>query len=386
MNIRRILRFLAAALIVALGLAQPAGAQTGFPNRPITVVVPFPAGGNLDVFTRIQAERLKKELGVPVNVIDIPGGGTIPAVMKVLGDKANGYTLLRWAAPTFVTNPLLRHVPYDPIKDFIPLCQDSTNSNVIYVGKDSRYKSLKDLVAAAKQKQLIVAVNTIGAPTHLSVMQFASLFDIKLKVLTVGTNPKAVAAAIGGQADFGIGQLGEMSQFADRARALAILDKRQDYFDKFLPGVPTVAEVFPGKEAGSWINAGYAVKAGTPKEVVDRLEAALEAALHNEAAEKAIAKFTVPQWVGGVEATRAVIKGGLNLYGPVVDRTRSEAIGSGVWPRAGRGRGAEREKIREARGCQQAVRCCARGRSGGSDLDRNRIQNGGKPRVFHARF
>ncbi len=319
MKLVTLLKFLVAAMIVALGAANVAQAQDNYPSKPITVVVPFPAGGNLDVFTRIQADLLKKELGVPVNVVNIPGGGTIPAVMKVLGDPADGYTMLRWAAPTFVTNPLLRDVPFDPLKDFIPLIQDSTNSNVIYVGKDSPYKSLEDLVNAAKDKELIVAVNTIGAPTHLSVMQFASLFGIKLKVLTVGTNPKAVTAAIGGQADFGIAQLGEMSQFADQARALAILDKRQDHFEKFLPGVPTVAEVYPGKNAGSWINAGYAVKTGTPQAIVDKLETALENALHNQAAEDAIAKFTVPQWVGGVDQTRAVIKEGLDLYGPVVD-------------------------------------------------------------------
>lgn len=153
----------AAAALAVLGLGVGA-ATAEWPEKPIDYVVSFAAGGNADIIARMNAEVLSNSLGVPVNVINKPGGAHIPATMSVLEAPADGYTLFNWSPPSFMIVPLTREVPYDPLEDFIPLYAGISASNALYVRSDSPYQTFEEFIEAAKAEKLSIGVNNLGAP------------------------------------------------------------------------------------------------------------------------------------------------------------------------------------------------------------------------------
>lgn len=315
---------LTAALLsftVAIGLCPAtAQAQDDYPNKPITIVVSFKAGGNADINARLNAEALSTELGVPVNVVNKPGGAHIPATMSVLEAPADGYTLFQWLPPSFMVVPLTRAVPYSPTEDFIPLFADQTASNALYVRADSPYTTFEEFIEGARANRLTIGVNNLGAPPNLSAVQLASEFGIEFKTLALKTVPATMTGLIGGQVDVGVGQIASVHQFGDRVRALIILDNaRQPFFEKDLPGVRTVGEAFPGKEAGTWVHGGLAVKAGTSQAIVDKLVSASDKAINNPAYVAKVPATITYRWIGGPQAVLERIREGIALYSPILD-------------------------------------------------------------------
>lgn len=316
----RTLRNMTLGAFALAALALPVQAQDDWPTKPITLVVSFPAGGNADIISRLNADGLSRELGVPVNVVNIPGGAMIPAVMNVKEAPADGHTILRWTAPSFVIGPLVRNTPYEPLADFVPLFSDETIANALYVAADSDIQTFDDFLAKASAEKLTMGVNNIGAPPHLSAVQLSQEFDLEFNVLTMKTVPASLLGLVGGQVDVAVGQVGSFKKMGDEIRPIAILDNnRQDYFESDLPGVQTIGELAEGKNASTWISGGLAVRAGTPQEIIDKLIAASEAALttpeHIESS-SAVAPY---HWIVGVEDTSAWIQSGIDLYSPLLD-------------------------------------------------------------------
>lgn len=312
------LKSLAAIAAVTLGLgAAPALAE--YPEKPITLVVSFAAGGNADVVARLGAEAVSAELGVPVKVVNKPGGAHIPATMSVLEAPADGYTLFNWSPPSFMIVPLTRAVPYDPIADFVPLFAGISASNALYVRADSPYTTFEEFLEGAKETKLTMGVNNLGAPPNLSAVQMASEFGLEFKTIALKTVPATMTGLIGGQVDVAVGQVASIKQFGDAVRPLIILDNsRQDYMEADLPGVRTVGEAFPGKQAGVWVHGGFAVKAGTPPEVVDRLLEATKV-LGSEEFISSLPAAVGYNWVHGPDDVSALIQSGRDLYSPILD-------------------------------------------------------------------
>ena len=146
-----------ALLAVSATFASSAIATDDYPNKPITYVVSFAAGGNADIVARMNAEALSKQLGVPVNVVNKPGGAHIPATMSVVEAPADGYTLFNWSPPSFMVVPLTRDVPYSPLDDFEPLFAGISASNALYVRADSPYTTFEEFLEGAKAKKLSFA-------------------------------------------------------------------------------------------------------------------------------------------------------------------------------------------------------------------------------------
>ena len=312
------LKILAATAIAALGLSAGA-ALAEYPEKPINVVVSFAAGGNADIVARLNADALSAALGVPVNVINKPGGAHIPATMSVLEAPADGYTLFNWSPPSFMVVPLTRKVPYDPMEDFIPLFAGISASNALYVRADSPIQTFEDFLEAAKAEKLSMGVNNLGAPPNLSAVQLASEFGLEFKTIALKTVPATLTGLIGGQVDVAVGQVASIHQFGDEIRPLIILDNnRQPFFEKDLPGVRTVGEAAPGKEAGVWVHGGFAVKAGTPQEIVDKLLAATES-INTDAVLSKLPKSVGWNWVHGPDDVRALHQTGVDLYSPILD-------------------------------------------------------------------
>ncbi len=314
----KIWKTIAIAFLAVIFLGS-GSALAAYPDKPITLVVPFAAGGNADILARLNAEALGNVLGVPVKVVNKPGGAHIPAAMTVLKAPADGYTLFRWSPPSFLLVPLTRKVPYKPLEDFIPLLADVGTSTVLYVRKDSPYKNFKDFIKGARAKKLAIGVNNIGAPPNLSAVQLASEFGLKFKTVVLRTVPKSLVGLIGGQVDAAVGQIASINAYKNEIRPLVILDNnRKGFFAKDLPGIPTVGEAFPGKKAGVWIKGGLAVKAGTPKAIVDKLLAATDKAYNNKKFAARVPKSITLQWIHGTEAVKKSIKGGIALYSPIL--------------------------------------------------------------------
>lgn len=309
---------IAAAGIAALGLSAGA-ALAEWPEKPITYVVSFAAGGNADIVARMNAEVLSEELGVPVNVVNKPGGAHIPATMSVVEAPADGYTVFNWSPPSFMVVPLTRDVPYDPLSDFIPLYAGIAASNALYVRADSPYQTFEEFIEGARANKLSMGVNNLGAPPNLSAVQLAQEFGLEFKTVALKTVPATLAGLIGGQVDAAVGQVASIHAYGDEIRPLIILDNdRKSYFEKDLPGVRTVGEAFPGKNAGTWVHGGLAVKAGTPQEIVDKLLAA-SVPMGSEEFISRVPKSVSYDWVHGVDETRALILQGVQLYAPLLD-------------------------------------------------------------------
>ncbi len=309
---------LAATGVAVLGLSASA-ALAEWPEKPITYVVSFGAGGNADIVARMNAEVLSEALGVPVNVVNKPGGAHIPATMSVLEAPADGYTVFNWSPPSFMVVPLTRETPYEPLEDFIPLYAGISASNALYVRSDSPYTTFEEFVEGARTTKLTMGVNNLGAPPNLSAVQLASEFGLEFKTVALKTVPATLAGLIGGQVDVAVGQVASIHAYGDEIRPLIILDNnRKPYYEKDLPGVRTVGEAFPGKEAGTWVHGGLAVKAGTPQEIVDRLLAASES-LGSEEFISRVPKAVSYDWTHGVDETTALIQSGIDLYSPLLD-------------------------------------------------------------------
>lgn len=312
------IRLAVAALAVLLMSAGAAVAA--WPEKPITVVVSFAAGGNADIMARIQAEELSKQLGVPVNVINLPGGAHIPATMSVLEEPANGYTIFNWSPPSFMVVPLTRETPYEPLEDFIPLFAGISASNALYVRSDSPYTTFEEFIEGARATKLKMGVNNLGAPPNLSAVQLAQQFDLEFTTIALKTVPASLNGLVAGEVDVAVGQVASLNAFGDKIRPLIILDNtRKDFYAKDLPGVRTVGEAFPGKEAGAWVHGGFAVKAGTPDDIVEKLLDATEKAYDNDAFRAKIPSAISWYWVHGVDDTTDLIQSGVDLYSPILD-------------------------------------------------------------------
>lgn len=309
---------LAAAGIAALSLTSGA-ALAEWPEKPITYVVSFGAGGNADIVARMNADALSEALGVPVNVVNKPGGAHIPATMSVVEAPADGYTVFNWSPPSFMVVPLTRDTPYTPLEDFTPLYAGISASNALYVAADSPYTTFEEFIEGAKANKLSMGVNNLGAPPNLSAVQMASEFELEFRTVALKTVPATLAGLVGGQVDVAVGQVASIHAYNGEIRPLIILDNnRKPYYEVDLPGVRTVGEAFPGKNAGTWVHGGLAVKAGTPQEIIDKLLAASEF-MGSDNFMARIPKAVSYDWTHGVEETTALIQSGIDLYSPLLD-------------------------------------------------------------------
>ena len=314
---RTFVNLAAAASLIATAL--PAVAADDWPSKPLTVVVTFGAGGNADLQTRLEAKYLEPILGQPIKVVNVPGGGHVPGVMSFLKEPADGYTFMRFSPPSTVIAPLVRNAPYDPLADFAPAWMNTQGSTVLYVTKDSPFNTLDEFMAAAKEKDMIMGVNNIGAPPHLSAVNLGKQFDAQFKILAFKTIPASITGLVGGQADAAIGQTTHVRMFPDELRPLVILDKRKDYFEEHLPGIATLEELHPGMTAGNWLKSGWTAKTGTDPAILEKLTAAGRQVFENPEFQKEFAGLSTLVPVYGTDEVLADIKGGLDFYRPLLD-------------------------------------------------------------------
>jgi tripartite-type tricarboxylate transporter receptor subunit TctC len=268
---------LAWAFVVAL--IACANAQD-YPTRPVTLIVPYSAGGGNDVMARIVAERMSRTLGQQIVIENKGGAGGSIATRQVAKAAPDGYTLGLGGTGTLAINPTLYHnVGYDPRKDFVPVGLIATSALVVLVNPQVDAKTIPELIALAKRDpgKLNYASAGVGSGIHLGAELFAYMAGIKLTHVPYKGSAPALTDLIGGHVSIYFSSLPPaISLVKDgKVRALAVTGpKRAASF----PDLPTVAEAaLPGYEAV--LHYGIVAPAGTPRAVVDKLNAALRAAL-----------------------------------------------------------------------------------------------------------
>jgi tripartite-type tricarboxylate transporter receptor subunit TctC len=269
----------AAAFIAALLAAGSAQAQD-YPTRPITLVVPYAAGGGNDVMARIVAEKMSRTLGQQIVIENKGGAGGSIATRQVAKAAPDGYTLGIGGTGTLGINPTLYHnVGYDPRKDFAPVGLIATSALVVLVNPAVQATSIAELIALAKREpgRLNYASAGVGSGIHLGAELFATMAGIKLTHVPYKGSSPALTDLIGGHVSIYFSSLPPAIALVKegKVRALGVTgSKRSDIF----PDLPTVAEAaLPGYEAV--LHYGIVAPAGTPRPIIEKLNAALKAAL-----------------------------------------------------------------------------------------------------------
>ena len=254
-------------------LAVPAFGQS-YPNQPLRLIVPFPPGGVTDVMARTVAVRLAEELGQPVVVDNRAGASGIVGAEGAAHAAPDGYTLLMGNISTLAINSAtFAKLPYDPVKSFAPVSMVAIQPLLIVVHPTLPAKTLAELVSLAKAKPDTLAYGTAGSSIHLAVEQFSTIAGIRMNHIPYKGSAPAITDLVGGQIQVLFDPFSTVypQVGAGKARALAVTTERRS---SVAPEIPTVAESgYPGFDVSSW--QGIVVPAGTPKEIVDRLNRTL---------------------------------------------------------------------------------------------------------------
>ncbi|WP_434615687.1 Bug family tripartite tricarboxylate transporter substrate binding protein [Azospirillum sp. B2RO_4] len=267
--------------IVALSLGT-APALADYPEKPIHLVVPFSPGGGTDLVARTLALVMTKQLGQPVVVDNKPGAGTVIGTDYVAKSDPDGYTAVVSTLAHVVNPALMPKLPYSTEKDFAPVVLVARSPNILVVRPDSPYKSVKDIVAAAKADpgKLTFASNGVGTSAHLAGELLKSLSHTEMTHVPYRGAGPAINDLLGGRIDFYFGTAGAVGGFvtSHKLRALAVTSKERS---PAFPEIPTVAESgVPDFQLDGWYALN--VPARTPPEIIARLNEAVTKAAHTK--------------------------------------------------------------------------------------------------------
>ncbi len=305
--------------LLAAATATAASAET-FPDRSITMIVPFAAGGSTDVVARIVAQKMSEDLGQQVIVQNVAGAGGNLGAGNVARAAPDGYTILMGTVATHALNPLiLKSTPYDAEKDFSPISLLVVVPNVLVVNPELPAKNVEELVALLKADpdKYSYASSGNGTPLHLSGELFKSMAGVDMQHIPYKGAGPALNDVIGNQVPIMFDNLPSSSSHikAGTLRALAVTTaKRAPSF----PDIPTIAESgIPGYETYTW-NALFA-PANTPADVVARLNISANKALGDPAVAERMKEFSATIVGSTPEELGAHVKAELAKWKPVVD-------------------------------------------------------------------
>jgi tripartite-type tricarboxylate transporter receptor subunit TctC len=261
-------------------LAFPAASQDRYPSKPLRLIVPFAPGGSTDIFARLIAERVQGPLGQPVVVENRAGAAGNIGAEAVARSAPDGYTLLMATTGVMaINNALYRNMTYDAAKDLEPVIFVASITNVLIVPPDFPAKSVAELIALAKKEpgKLSFASSGAGSSTHMSAELFKSMSGTDILHVPYKGSGQALPDLMSGRVSMMFENApGAVSHIkAGKVRALAVTGLKRS---PALPALPTVAESgVPGYESLSW--SGIAVPAGTPRDLIERLNRDINAVL-----------------------------------------------------------------------------------------------------------
>jgi tripartite-type tricarboxylate transporter receptor subunit TctC len=307
---------------VAASIAPQLASAQSWPDRPIRFIVAAPAGSSLDVLARIIGDRLKDRLGQPVVVDDRPAAGGTVATDLVAKSPPDGYTMvMSFNGPLSFGPHLYAHLPYDPQKDLVAVIITSSQPNVLAVNAALPVRSVRELIDYAKANpgKLNYASVGNGSSSHLTMELLKATAGLDIVHVPFNGSPPAVTATIQGETQmiFAVMQPLQAQIQAGRLRALAVTTAKRF---ALLPELPTIAEAgYPGFEALAW--NGVLVAAGTPRAIVRRLNAEIDAILKDPSVKSALNAQGFELVGGAPEDFAALIKSESDKWAPVIRKT-----------------------------------------------------------------
>ena len=297
------------SLAGALAISVSGAAFAEWPERPINVIVPYGAGGDSDLTTRIWADAVEKELGVPVVVINKPGGGGVVGTAFVANSRKDGYTLINAGLGNMLVTPNFSNTPYD-FDSFEPVVKMTSVPLAVVVAKDSPYKTFDDFIAAAKKKTL--TQGSWGAASSGTILAniIADQAGYTPKYVHAKSAAEAVVSVVGGHIDSAVSfppAFGPMVK-SEKARALVMNQKMEAF-----PGVPTFSDYGIKGSFEGW--SGVFAPKGVPQEVVEKLTAATTKVMSDPQVLKsyenigAVVDFRHgPDWIADMKVTYNIMK------------------------------------------------------------------------------
>jgi tripartite-type tricarboxylate transporter receptor subunit TctC len=311
-------RLLAAALLAAAPLAALAQA---WPERPVKIIVPFGPGGFTDVAARILQKELGSALGQTIVIENKPGAGSTIGTAEVANARPDGYTLAMVSTTHVISPHLYKQMPYDPIKGFTPVMKLAEGPYVLVVHPSVPAKSVAELIALAKAQPGVIdyASSGNGSAQHLVGALFNSSAGVKLNHVPYKGSNQAMNDVIAGNVKVSfVGVPNALPNLANgKLRALGVSTAKR-YAE--LPDVPTIAESgVAGYDATVWL--GLLAPAGTPREVVQKINAEIGKVLSTPEARKLMASAGVDVSIAGSEEFGALLRSELDRWGKVVKET-----------------------------------------------------------------
>ena len=311
----RFLRYLSAVALSAVALAASAQA---WPDRPIKFIVSAPAGSSLDTLARVVGDKLKDRLGQPVVVENKPAAGGTVATAEVAKSPPDGYTMVLAFNGPLAFGPLLQRLPYDVQKDLAPVIITTNQPNVLVINADLPVKTLRELVAYAKANpgKLNYASVGNGSSSHLSMELLKSMAGFDALHVPFNGSPPAVTATVQGETQmmFAVMQPLQPQIQAGKLRPIGVTTAKRF---ALLPDLPAIAESgYPGFEALAW--NGVLVAAGTPRPIIDRLNAEMNAILKMPDVVQRLHGFGFDLIGGTPEDFGNLIKGENERWAPVI--------------------------------------------------------------------
>lgn len=310
-------------VLLATGTALSAMAQD-YPARPVRIVLGFAPGGVADLTSRLLAQQLGERMGQPFLVDNRPGAGGIVAAETVAKAAADGHTLLLITNGNAAAVTLMKSLPYDPVKDFAMIAPLASFDLVIVTGRNSRIGSIRDILELARtapQKINLGSIN-IGSTQHLASELFRAQAGVSINAVTYKGTPALVAALQGDEVQVGFEVLSPvLSQITSGAlRAVVVTGGRR--FEG-LPNVPTAIESgLPQYNVSAW--NGVAAPVRTPRAIIDRLNAEINASIARPEMRKRMAELAVVPTGGTPEDMARLLTSEIRRWGDVVTQAKIE--------------------------------------------------------------
>jgi tripartite-type tricarboxylate transporter receptor subunit TctC len=305
-------------------LTAPAFAQSAFPTRPIRIISPFPVGAVSDISLRILAEQAGAQLHTQIIVQNEPSGGGIVAARQVLSAPADGYTLALLSNATAVSAALFKHLPFDPMKDFVPVAPMSDFAYLFLTNYKSRFQTLQDFLTAAKEKpgSLNVGTSDAGTTPYLAALRFKHAANIDFAVVPFHGAPDLTVALLRNDVDVVINAYGGY-RASIASKQLRVLATTTAHRSSFLPDVPTMQEAgVPNFEVSSW--NGIEAPIGTPAPIVAQLTKGFQAALAEPGLVTKFHELGVETWTGSPADLSARMQTEIARWNRVVDDNHIE--------------------------------------------------------------
>ncbi len=312
------------AWLAAAAAAVPAFAQTAWPDKPITLIVPFGAGGIADLTARAVGEHMSKSLGQTVIIDNRPSAGSIVASQAVANAKPDGYTLLLMSNGNAVSVGLFKKLPFDTQKAFAPVTTLGFFDIGIFVGTNSRFGSLKDVLSYAKANpgKLNVGTINVGSTQHLAAKIFETAAGIDALLVPYKGSPAVITALRSGEIDVAFEIVGPMvgQVQAGAVKALAVSSGQRN---PALPEVPTAQEAgVAGYDVASW-NA-LAAPAGTPQPVIDKLNQAAREAIAAPAVQASLSKLGMRLQGSSPQELQSLLTSEIQRWGDAIRKAKIE--------------------------------------------------------------